>query len=235
MRKIYTLPILLLVLAGCSSSSDVTAPTGPAAQAAVESSAATAAATAPMAEAARVVVAGSLGSLAGCPATFDFGSLSGSCAEDGDGVLHVDFSGDVDLPMGPAQIVGTLTATPSGGSFTYVLDATATGGDFTATWHVTGAATPGSGGGSPAVSAQSQISVQKGASTLTASVLVTAGSLGLTVSSGGQLVAFSFDRATMTGTASVGGTVIATIAIVDGCAEIDFVDPSIPDSTVCPD
>ena len=248
MRKNFPAPVLftltaMLALAGCSSSDDMTspAPAGGQANLAVEVSAAKVAAAAPAADlggdvAAAIVLQSGI-ALGQCDPTFDLGNgITGTCSEAPEGTFNFTFSGTTNLNGQNATVNGTMVAIAGANSTTIDLDATATSAGGSATIAVTGTVAPGSGGGLGAVSLTTTITVERtGQSAVNATIVLTPTGLSLSASNGGILVGISLNRATMTGTASVGGVVIANLSIVNGCAVLDFIDTATEDRTVCPD
>lgn len=232
---------VMLTLSGCSSSDRVTDPSGSQATAAVEVSAARAAAAAPAADVGGDLALGLLiqsGAGAGnCQADFDLGNgITGTCTESPEGTFNFAFSGTTNLGGRTATVNGTMVATSGATGLTIDLDATATWATGSATIAVNGTITPGSGGGPAAVSLTVQVTVdQAGQAPVMATYLLTPNGMSLSASNGGLIVTVSFNRETMTGTASIGGVVVANITVQDGCAVVDFLDPLQDDRTVCPD
>jgi hypothetical protein len=230
----------MLALAGCSSSDSVTDPTGAQATTAVEVSAAKAAAAAPAADLGGDLAAGlvlhSGAGLGSCQANFDLGNgITGTCTESPEGTFNFAFSGTTNVGGKSATVNGTMLATSGAAGLTIDLDATATWTGGSATVSVNGTITPGSGGGPAVVSLTVQVTVdQTGQAPVMVSYLLTPNGMSLSASNGGLIVAVSFNRETMTGTASIGGVVVANITVQDGCAVVDFIDPLKDDRTVCP-
>ncbi|HEX6852468.1 MAG TPA: hypothetical protein VF139_13810 [Candidatus Polarisedimenticolaceae bacterium] len=208
---------------------------------AVEVSAARAAAGAPVADlggdlAAGLILQGGAG-LGTCEATFDLGNgITGTCSESPEGTFNFAFSGTTNVGGRSTTVDGTMVATSGATGVTIDLDATATWSGGSATVAVNGTITPGSGGGLGTVALTVQVTVdQTGRSAVSGTFLLTPNGMSFSASNGGVLVGVAFNRETMTGTATVGGVVVANISVQNGCAVIDFVDPTSEDRTVCPD
>lgn len=245
MRKNFSASVLfaltaMVALAGCGSSDSVTDPTLGQAATAVEVSAARAAAGAPVADlggdlAAGLVIHSGVG-LGTCQADFDLGNgITGTCTESPEGTFNFAFSGTASFSGRSATVNGTMVATSGAAGLAIDLDATATWATGSATISANGTITPGSGDGPSAVSLTAQVTVdQAGQAPVTATFLLTPTEMSFSASNGGLIVTLSFNRETMTGTASIAGVVIANISVLDGCAVLDFVDPITQDRTVCP-
>lgn len=245
MRKNLSTPFLfalaaVLTLAGCSSSDQMTDPGSGQAATAVEVSAARAAAGAPSADlggdlAANIAIQSGIG-LGSCPATFDLGNgISGTCAESPEGTFNFAFSGTTVVKGQSATVSGTMVAVAGASNVTIDLDATTSSATGNATISANGTVTPGPGGLS-AVSLTVEVTVSKtGQAAVSGTFVVTPTGMSISANNGGVLVGVAMNRETMTGTASIGGVVVAAIAIQNGCAIVDFVDPTVEDRTICPD
>jgi hypothetical protein len=255
-RFILALAVLLSAvgLVGCDDEGDpdLTRP-GDAAQvqASVEASAGAAALSAPPAGAAGDMVLGMMQTLGGaglvdspasCPESFDLGNgITGTCSVSETGVITFTFGGTVELDGAPVTFEGTLVATPApvqppvGTRYSLDFDATASGprGDLT----LTGSGTITLDGSGQILEFDFDLTIRlnpAGGSTVTVAVVISDSALELTITGPhGNVVKCRLDPGTLSGTILVNGSPVAQVTIVDGCAEVDYLDASLDDATFC--
>ncbi len=178
-----------------------------------------------------------------CPETFELeNGISGTCSVSEAGVATFTFGGTALIGGDEVEVSGTLVATPaenqpeSGSAWTLDFDATATGSRGSATWSAFGTVTLDEADQVVDFSFTFNKTVTPaGGATIAVTVIVSPTQFELIVNGPrGGVVRFLLDRETMTGTVTHNGNPVATIAIVEGCAHIDYVDGAMQDEIVCP-
>lgn len=178
-----------------------------------------------------------------CPSNFELPSgLAGTCSVSDSGVVTFAFEGTVSTASGQVSVSGSLVASktaqqPASGS-TWSIDysATATGPLGTATWSLTGTVTLNANDEVVDFALTMTHTMQpSGGATSTVTIVLSPTSFEL-VATGprGNTVRITLDASTMTGSVSINGREVASIAISDGCVTIDFTDPALADEVRCP-
>ncbi len=178
-----------------------------------------------------------------CPSSFDLPSgLAGTCSVSDAGVVTFSFGGTVSTASGQVSVSGSLVASktaqqPASGS-TWSIDysATATGPLGAATWGMSGTVTLDANDEVADFALTMTHTLQpNGGATSTVTVVLSPSSFEL-IATGprGNTVRITLDASTMTGSVSINGREVATIAISDGCVTIDYTDPALTDEVRCP-
>jgi hypothetical protein len=192
--------------------------------------------------AAETVAPFSTGTLPTHTTEFDLGNgITGICVTDGTGVYTLDFGGAIEIEGAVTTLEGRLVVSPSvnqpatGSRYQIDFGATAVGPHGTASWSSVGTVTLDEVGEVVDFELTISHTVSTGAVTVTATVAISSTSFELVVTGPlGGTVRFTLDRETMTGTISLNRREVATVAIVEGCAVIDFLNDAIQDGTLCP-
>jgi hypothetical protein len=246
----------LLVLAGlwgCDNSDDFNFSDADI-QAEVEAAAEIAAMSGPTAEAASELILAMMGQVNGVVAPFSTGTLpthttefdlgngiTGICVTDGNGLYTLDFGGSIEVEGAVTTLEGRLVVTPSvdqpatGSRYQIDFSTTAIGPHGTASWSSVGTVTLDEIGEVVDFDFTISHTVSTGAVTVAATAVVSPTSFELVVNGPlGGTVRFALDRETMTGTISLNRREVATVAIIDGCAVVNFLNDAIQDGTLCP-
>jgi hypothetical protein len=177
-----------------------------------------------------------------CPPTFDLGNgISGTCTMSESGTITVTFGGTMSLTPQPMSVEGTAVATPAaeqppaGMRYDLNVNATTSGPNGSATWNLTGFVLVGETGqiADYRLTSSHTVTPSGGASTVVTAV-VSPGAVEMVLTGPrGGVVRFLFNRTAWSGTVSVNGLSVAMVTIADGCASIDYLNPTLADRTIC--
>jgi hypothetical protein len=177
-----------------------------------------------------------------CPATFDLpAGVSGTCSATGEGAGTFTFSGTLVVDGVTVALQGTMVVSasadqpPSGTRYDVSFNASATSVRGAATWTATGDVTTGAAGEVVDYDlAMTHTVTPSGGSSVAVVIVLSPTRFEETITGPlGNTVRFALDRETMTGTVRINGIEVATVAIHEGCAEVDFVNPALTDFTIC--
>lgn len=248
---------LVISLSGCDSADEITLPSDAILQDDIQTGTDAAAQAGPAAFATGDMIFGMMdlvapalpathGGLApaveDCSGPFELESgVSGSCSET-NGVTTFTFSGTVDVDGHEVSVSGTMTATESQydaetGNVTYAIDysVSASGPNGSASWNAAGVVTVNAEEGvvDYDVTMTHTVTTTGGDTvTVTTTVSPTSFVMVLTGPRGG-VVRFVMNIETGEGMASWNGINVAEVSFVEGCINIDYLNPEIEDQLIC--